>query len=201
MEKSKKRNAEEKEREEKTKIKKTNNSKSPSLKREEESKPNLKEKEKRIKEQEKKQELVVGPQKPKQMKKQKKLAHETLYLERLPNAKMYEKSYMHREVVTHVCVTPTEFIITASKDGHLKFWKKQTFGIEFVKHYIAHLDTITSVSVSPDGLSLATCSLDKSIKIYDVINFGTLLFLISKKNSFSKPPFFLISNPFSNTLF
>ena len=33
----------------------------------------------------------------------------------------------------------TDFIATASQDGHLKFWKKQEDGIEFVKHFRAHL--------------------------------------------------------------
>lgn len=34
----------------------------------------------------------------------------------------------------------TDFIITASCDGHLKFWKKQeNVGIEFVKHFRCHL--------------------------------------------------------------
>lgn len=33
----------------------------------------------------------------------------------------------------------TEFIITASCDGHIKFWKKQDEGLEFVKHFKAHL--------------------------------------------------------------
>lgn len=46
--------------------------------------------------------------------------------------------------VTHVTrpahqVTTTDFVITGSIDGHLKFWKKQEGGIEFVKHYRAHL--------------------------------------------------------------
>jgi len=31
---------------------------------------------------------------------------------------------MHRDTVTHVRVTHTDFIITASQDGHIKFWKK-----------------------------------------------------------------------------
>ena len=32
------------------------------------------------------------------------------------------------------------FIITASHDGHVKFWKKcEDDGIEFVKHYRSHL--------------------------------------------------------------
>lgn len=34
--------------------------------------------------------------------------------------------------------TASDFIITASADGHLKFWKKQGLGIEFVKLYRAH---------------------------------------------------------------
>ena len=43
---------------------------------------------------------------------------------------------MHRDVVTHVTVAKqTEFIITASADGHVKFWKKMLRGIEFVKHF------------------------------------------------------------------
>lgn len=33
------------------------------------------------------------------------LPHERLYLEKLPSASMYERSYMHRDVVTHVSVT------------------------------------------------------------------------------------------------
>ncbi len=31
----------------------------------------------------------------------------------------------------------TDFFITASADGHIKFWKKQPQGIEFAKHYKA----------------------------------------------------------------
>lgn len=33
----------------------------------------------------------------------------------------------------------TEFIVTASCDGHVKFWKKNPEGIEFVKHFRAHM--------------------------------------------------------------
>lgn len=41
----------------------------------------------------------------------------------LPSSDFYEKSFMHRDVVTHVIVTKTHFLITGSHDGHLKFWK------------------------------------------------------------------------------
>lgn len=34
----------------------------------------------------------------------------------------------------------TDFVITASQDGHVKFWKKkEDEGIEFVKHFRSHL--------------------------------------------------------------
>ncbi len=67
------------------------------------------------------------------------LKFEQLYLEQLPLAEMYEKSFMHRDVVTFVAITKTDFIITASADGHVKFWKKQPVGVEFVKHFRSHL--------------------------------------------------------------
>ena len=42
----------------------------------------------------------------------------------LPSAQMYEKSFMHRDVVTHVAVGAHDFILTGSADGDLRFWKK-----------------------------------------------------------------------------
>lgn len=52
-----------------------------------------------------------------------------LALSLLPNAAMYERSFMHRDVLSHVAVlSATHFVITASIDGHLKFWKKMVSG-------------------------------------------------------------------------
>ncbi|XP_062509348.1 peptidylprolyl isomerase domain and WD repeat-containing protein 1-like [Corticium candelabrum] len=102
------------------------------------------------------------------------LEFEKVYLESVPTANMYERSYMHRDVVSHIKVTKTDFIITASVDGHVKFWKKQEEGIEFVKHFRAHLGTIECVSVSVDGLLMCTISSDKSLKVFDVINFDMI---------------------------
>jgi peptidylprolyl isomerase domain and WD repeat-containing protein 1 len=67
----------------------------------------------------------------------------------------------------------TDFIITTSVDGHLKFWKKQEDGIEFVKHFRAHMSPITGVSASADGQLFASISEDGSAKVFDVVNFGT----------------------------
>jgi len=33
------------------------------------------------------------------------LKHELLYLDNLPSAESYERSYMHRDVITHIVVT------------------------------------------------------------------------------------------------
>lgn len=66
----------------------------------------------------------------------------------------------------------SNFVITASCDGHVKFWKKQEELIEFVKHFRAHLMPIQSMSASCNGVYVCSVSIDKTIKIFDVINFG-----------------------------
>ncbi|XP_031622174.1 peptidylprolyl isomerase domain and WD repeat-containing protein 1 [Contarinia nasturtii] len=108
------------------------------------------------------------------VKKRKVLEYEKLYLENLPDAECYEKSYMHRDVITHVVVTKTDFIVTASIDGHLKFWKKMEDGIEFVKHFRSHLSPINALAVNVNGTYLCTASSDKSVKIFDVVNFDMI---------------------------
>ncbi|KAI9145218.1 peptidyl-prolyl cis-trans isomerase cyp15 [Paraphysoderma sedebokerense] len=107
-------------------------------------------------------------------KKRKVLPHEKLYLDNLPSTDMYERSFMHRDVLSHVCVSKTDFVITTSLDGHLKFWKKTEKGIEFVKHFKAHLGPVTGVSLSVKGDLLATISPDKNLKVFDVINFDMI---------------------------
>lgn len=66
----------------------------------------------------------------------------------------------------------TEFVITGSVDGHVKFWKKMEESIEFVKHFRSHLGPIMDMTVNYNGSLLCTVSTDKSLKVFDVINFG-----------------------------
>ena len=85
---------------------------------------------------------------------------------------------MHKEQVAFVTMTPlTDFLITSSIDGYVKFWKKGNEGVEFVKEFRAHNGEIKSVSVSADGRSFATAGSDKTIKIFDVITFDLLTML------------------------
>ncbi|GFO03728.1 peptidylprolyl isomerase domain and WD repeat-containing protein 1 [Plakobranchus ocellatus] len=110
-----------------------------------------------------------------QPKKRKTLAFEQVYLESIPSAEYYEKSYMHRDVITHIVVSKTGFIITASCDGHVKFWKKcEEAGIEFVKHFRSHLGTIEDLAISPNGELCASVSSDKNAKVFDVLNFDMI---------------------------
>ncbi|XP_057298776.1 peptidylprolyl isomerase domain and WD repeat-containing protein 1-like [Hydractinia symbiolongicarpus] len=108
------------------------------------------------------------------IKKKKKLAFEKTYLKSLPSAESYEKSFMHRDILTHVNFTKTDFVVTASRDGHVKFWKKKEEEIEFVKHFRAHLSAIEDVAVSANGALYATIGSDKALKVFDVINFDMI---------------------------
>lgn len=111
-------------------------------------------------------------------KKKRKLPHERLYLEALPASQRYSKSLMHKSQLAFVTVTPhTDFLITSSVDGVVKFWKKMITkdvaqDVEFVKQYRAHKEEITGVSASSDGRSFATAAADNTIKIFDVVSFG-----------------------------
>ena len=106
-------------------------------------------------------------------KKRRKLPYEKLYISALPTSPRYSKSLMHKDQLSFVTMTPfTDFLITSSVDGVVKFWKKVAVGIESVKEFRAHVGEIKGVSVSQDGRSFATAGADKTIKIFDVITFG-----------------------------
>ncbi|OAA82427.1 cyclophilin-type peptidyl-prolyl cis-trans isomerase [Akanthomyces lecanii RCEF 1005] len=120
----------------------------------------------------------MGPQLPSAevpKKKRRVLPYEKLYVAALPTSARYSRSLMHKEQVSFVTWTPlTDFLITSSVDGVVKFWKKIAQGIEFVKEFRAHNGEIKAVAVSQDGRSFATAGADETIKIFDVITFDLL---------------------------
>jgi peptidylprolyl isomerase domain and WD repeat-containing protein 1 len=108
-------------------------------------------------------------------KKRRRLPYEKLYIASLPASPRYSRSLMHKEQLSFVNFTPhTEFLITSSIDGAVKFWKKVAAGIEFVKEFKAHNGEINSVNVSADGRSYATAGVDGTVKIFDVVTFDLL---------------------------
>ncbi|EPS42268.1 hypothetical protein H072_3785 [Dactylellina haptotyla CBS 200.50] len=111
-------------------------------------------------------------------KKKRTLRHEALYLSNMPTQTRYYRSLMHRENVTFAQWTPfTDFLITTSSDGVIKFWKKQDVGIEFAKMFRPHTGDIIGVSVSADGGSFASCGADKTVRIFDVVTFDLIAML------------------------
>ncbi|KAF2156802.1 peptidyl-prolyl cis-trans isomerase cypE [Myriangium duriaei CBS 260.36] len=119
----------------------------------------------------------VGPALPSSApsKKRRKLPYEKLYVAALPQSTRYSKSLMHKDQLCFSTFTPhTDFLITSSVDGAVKFWKKVAGGIEFVKEFKAHEGEIVSASVSVDGQSFATAGNDGTVKIFDVVTFDLL---------------------------
>lgn len=111
-------------------------------------------------------------------KKRRKLAYEGQYVAALPSGTRYSKSLMHKDQLSFCTFTPhTEFLITSSIDGYVKFWKTVAGGIEFVKEFKAHEGEIKSVTISADGRSYATAGVDNTIKIFDVVTFDLLAIL------------------------
>ncbi|TKA68293.1 hypothetical protein B0A49_05589 [Cryomyces minteri] len=122
----------------------------------------------------------MGPALPSAVppKKRRKLPYESLYVAALPACPRYSKSLMHKEQLCFTTFTPiTEFLITSSVDGVVKFWKKVSGDVEFVKEFRAHNGEIKSVSVSADGRSFATAGADRSVKIFDIVTFDLLAML------------------------
>lgn len=122
----------------------------------------------------------------------------TQALDKMPTAKKYEKSFMHRDTVSYVLVSTLHgMVFTASVDGYLKFWKKGPVGIEFIKTFRAHLGKVTGMALTTNEQRLVTvCGTEQTLKLFDVLNFDVIHFFklgfspgdcafVSKVNSFS----------------
>lgn len=110
-----------------------------------------------------------------QIKRVKVMPNEHVFIQNIPSCSAYEKSYDHQETLSHVYVTKSQFLITASNDGIIKFWKKTTNGIEFVKKFKSHASSITDISVTQSGSELVSISKqDSTAKIFDIINFDMI---------------------------
>lgn len=81
---------------------------------------------------------------------------------------------MHRDIITHIVATSSDFLITGSADGHIKFWKKMEEGVEFVKHFRSHLGPLVGLATNVQGTLLCSASCDKTLKVFDVINFDMI---------------------------
>ncbi|PFH36130.1 peptidylprolyl isomerase domain-containing protein [Besnoitia besnoiti] len=106
--------------------------------------------------------------------------HQELYLRNLPQEERYFKSFMHRDEVSHVVVSPLHrFIITGSVDGHVKFWIREAEDIEFVKHFRAHIGALhcLCVSAADSGAVVGSVGGDSTFRLFEVVTFDMLCLL------------------------
>ncbi len=59
-----------------------------------------------------------------------------------------------------------EFLLSSGRDAHLNVWRPHE-GYQLQESIAAHMYAINHISFSPDQQYFATCSMDKSIKIWD----------------------------------
>ncbi|MBD0404445.1 WD40 repeat domain-containing protein [Flammeovirga sp. EKP202] len=72
----------------------------------------------------------------------------------------------HSNSVFALTVTPDQqFLVSGSRDAHLRVWNLDGF-VETQQDIVAHMYTINDVVFRKDGKYFATCSKDKSVKIW-----------------------------------
>ncbi|CBZ50494.1 putative cyclophilin [Neospora caninum Liverpool] len=114
------------------------------------------------------------------VKRRRLVPHEELYLKNLPHGERYFRSFMHRDEVSHVVVSPLHrFIITGSIDGHVKFWIREGEDIEFVKHFRAHVGALhcLCVSAADGGAVVGSVGSDQTFRLFEVVTFDMLCLL------------------------
>ena len=126
----------------------------------------------------------------------KKRRQQALWQE-IPTSSQYHVSLMHRDVVTHVVSSQKHgYVVTASQDGVVKFWKRVSVDqqkeekdatkdanaaaapavvsqqcLEFVKSFTAHVGAVLNLVVSHEGDTVVSVGIDRVIKVYDVSTF------------------------------
>lgn len=108
---------------------------------------------------------------------QTKKASQPWFHPQVPNSAHYHVSWMHADVVTHVTHAPQQgVVITASRDGVVKFWKRQTVSVtdeplEFVKAITAHAAPMVKLTTgrSVGGGNEVAASVDETghVQFYD----------------------------------
>ena len=84
----------------------------------------------------------------------------------------------HSNSVFALSYSPSEeVLVSGARDACLKFWSTQNYLLE--ENIVAHLYAINFLSFREDGVLLVTCSMDKSMKIWDMSQ-RTLVKVIDK---------------------
>ncbi|GAB3221969.1 WD40 repeat domain-containing protein [Algoriphagus aestuariicola] len=75
----------------------------------------------------------------------------------------------HTNSVFALAYSPDETqLASGARDAQLKFWETENYTL--TENVIAHMYAINFLSFKEDGKYLVTCSMDKSIKVWDAVN-------------------------------
>ena len=92
----------------------------------------------------------------------------------LNNLKTIREISAHNNSVFTLQYTPdNKFLLSAGRDAHLNIWNIAK-GYELEESIVAHMYAINHICFNPDKLYFATCSMDKSVKIWDARQFKLL---------------------------
>jgi peptidylprolyl isomerase domain and WD repeat-containing protein 1 len=123
-------------------------------------------------------------------------------LESIPSSQHYHVSWMHADIVTAVVTSVKHgYVVTASRDGIVKFWKRlmvhqpvdstaaaAAYGasslkkeqqhpcLEFVKSFTAHAGAVRALAIDLAGDSVASIGSDGLVKFFDVSIFDATSF-------------------------
>ena len=124
--------------------------------------------------------------------KKRRLTKSTRDLSEIPSSPHYQVSYLHKSILSHIAISSKhDFVLTASHDGTLKFWKRtasENQCLEFIKSYLAHVGPILSLVTSFSGDIAATVGIDGCLKFYDVVSFDSMGMIRAKDTLFPSQP-------------
>lgn len=85
---------------------------------------------------------------------------------------------MHQTPISHILVSSSlNTIASLSTDGIVKFWKKTEKHIELLRSFKCHTKPAVSAQLSRDQRYFVSCSTDRTIKIFDLLNCELIHFL------------------------
>lgn len=130
----------------------------------------------------------------------KKRSRTNRLLAEIPASAHYHVSFMHRSTVSHAISSNRHgYVVTACKDGIVKFWKRTSADppeekqqtkeepttpcLEFVKSFTAHIGPVVALCLDPAEDMIASIGKDGLIKLYDVSTFDATA-MVKTSNSF-----------------